>query len=57
MAKFHVKRIRHVLEGVVVEAPTKDEAIASSKKLARKDWSHIESARRRGYSADSINTQ
>ena len=57
MGKYHVTRIRHVLEGAVVEAPTSTEAIAKSRKLKRKEWNHIESARRRGYKAETVNTK
>lgn len=57
MAKFHVTRIRHVLEGAVVEAATQSAAIEASRKLKRKAWNHIDSARRRSYKAETVNTK
>lgn len=54
MAKHLVTRIRHILEGTAVEASSATEAIEKSRKLPRKDWSHIDSKRRRAYKAEAI---
>ncbi len=52
--KYLVTRIRHVLEGITVEAASSTEAIEKSRKTLRKDWSHIDSKRRKGYKADKV---
>ncbi len=54
MKKYLVTRIRHVLEGITVEAGSSSEAIDKSRKTLRKDWSHIDSKRRKGYKADTV---
>lgn len=54
MSKHLVTRVRHVVEGVTVEASSPTEAIEKSRKLARKDWSHIDSKRRRAYKAEAL---
>lgn len=55
MAKrYHVTRVRHQLEGIVVEANSPEEAIEKSRKTKRKDWKHVDSKRRRSYKADEV---
>lgn len=49
-----VTRVRHVVEGVTVDANSASEAIEKSRKLPRKDWSHIDSKRRRAYKAEAL---
>lgn len=58
MAKrYHVTRVRHQLEGIVVEAGSPQEAIEKSRKTLRKDWNHIDSKRRKGYKADEVHSR
>lgn len=57
MARYHVTRVRHQLEGIVVEAKSRDEAIDKSRKSLRKDWSHIDSKRRRSYKAEEVGSR
>jgi hypothetical protein len=58
MAKrFHVTRVRHLLEGIVVEANSAQEAIEKSRKTKRAAWNHVDSKRRRSYKADEVNTK
>lgn len=58
MAKrYHVTRVRHQLEGIVVEAGSTQEAIEKARKTKRKEWNHIDSKRRKGYKADEVNTR
>ena len=54
MAKFLVTRVRHQLEGITVDASSSADAIEKSRKTKRKDWSHIDSKRRRAYKADKV---
>lgn len=55
MAKrYHVTRVRHQLEGTVVEATSPEQAIELSRKTKRSAWSHIDSKRRRSYKADEV---
>lgn len=55
--RFHVTRVRHQLEGIVVEAKTPAEAIEKSRKTKRADWGHIDSKRRRSYEAKQVDTK
>lgn len=55
--RYHVTRVRHQLEGTVVEAKTSSEAIDKSRKLARKEWNHIDSKRRRSYKAEEVGSR
>lgn len=58
MAKrYHVTRIRHQLEGIVIVANSPEEAVTQSKKTKRKDWNHIDSKRRRSYKADEVHSR
>lgn len=54
MSKHLVTRVRHILEGVTVDASSTAEAIEKSRKLPRKDWAHIDSKRRRAYKAEAV---
>jgi biotin operon repressor len=54
--KYLVTRIRHVLEGITVDATSSSEAIEKSRKTLRKDWSHLDSKRRKGYKAEPVET-
>lgn len=55
--RYHVTRVRHQLEGTVIEANSPQEAIEKSRKTKRKDWKHIDSKRRRSYKADEVGTR
>lgn len=57
MARYHVTRVRHQLEGTVIEAKDSTEAVAKAKKTLRKDWNHIDSKRRRSYKADEVGSR
>lgn len=54
MSKHLVTRVRHIVEGVTVDAGSTSEAIEKSRKLPRKDWAHIDSKRRRAYKAEAL---
>ena len=49
--KFHVTRRRVVNEGIVLDATSTADAIEKARKTKRKDWSHVESAKRDNYNA------
>ncbi len=55
--RYHVTRVRHQLEGTVVEAGSPQEAIEKSRKTKRAVWKHIDSKRRRSYKADEVHTR
>lgn len=55
--KHVVSRVRHVVESIVVDAATPEEAIEASKKTKRVDWSHLDSKKRRGYKAHAVATE
>lgn len=55
--RYHVTRVRHQLEGTVIEAGSPEEAIEKSRKTKRKAWNHIDSKRRRSYKADEVHTR
>lgn len=52
--RYLVTRVRHVLEATTVDAGDEAEAIELSRKLLRKDWSHVDSKRRRAYKAEKV---
>lgn len=54
LMKHVVTRVRHVVESIAVDAPTASAAIEKARKTKRKDWSHLESKKRRGYKAIGI---
>lgn len=54
MAKFLITRIRHVVEGITLDAGSADEAVEKSKKTKRAAWSHIDSKRRKSYKAEKV---
>lgn len=49
-----VTRVRHVVESIAVDAPNASAAIEKARKTKRKAWSHLESKKRKGYKAVSI---
>lgn len=55
--RYHVTRVRHQLEGTVVEADSQNDAIEKSRKLLRKDWKHIDSKKRRSYKAEEVGSR
>lgn len=55
--RYHVTRVRHQLEGIVVEANSPAEAVEKSRKTKRAAWNHIDSKRRKGYKADEVNSR
>lgn len=57
MAKFSVTRVRHQVEGIVIEAASSADAITKARKTKRKDWSHLESKKRKGYQAVKVSTE
>lgn len=55
--KFTVTRVRHIVEGIVIDAKTSDEAIKLARKTKRKDWSHLDSKKRKGYQAVKVSKE
>lgn len=55
--RYHITRVRHILEGRIVEAESPEKAIELSRKTKRGSWSHIDSKRRRSYKADEVHTR
>lgn len=55
--RFHVTRVRHVLEGIVIPADSAQEAVEKSRQTKRRQWKHIDSKRRRGYKADEVHSR
>jgi hypothetical protein len=55
--RYHVTRVRHQLEGIVIVAGSPDQAIEMARKTKRKDWNHIDSKRRRSYKADAVHNR
>lgn len=52
--KFHVTRIKSVLQSTTVIAPSEKEAIEASRKLARKNWVDVNDSRRKNYKASLV---
>lgn len=57
MAKYTVSRVRHVVEAIVVDATSSEDAVAKARKTLRKDWSHLESKKRKSYQAAKTVTE
>ncbi len=53
--KYIVHRTRVVNEAISLDARNETEAVEKARKTKRKDWSHVESAKRSGYSARKAN--
>jgi hypothetical protein len=54
MTKFTITRLVQVVQATVVKAPSKEEAVALSKKLAWKEWKTIDRKNRSNYKADTV---
>ncbi len=54
MAKYLVTRVRHQLEGITIDATSSADAIEKSRKTKRKNWSHLDSKKRKSYKASAV---
>lgn len=54
MSKFHVNRHVTVVQSTVIDAPTKEEAIAKSRKAKWSAWKALDRKRRKNYSATKV---
>ena len=54
MNKYHVTRVRSVLEATTVKATSESDAIAKSRKLLKKEWAIVDDKRRKGYKATKV---
>ncbi len=52
--KYLVTRVRHQLEGITIEASSSTDAIEKARKTKRKDWSHLDSKKRKSYKAAPV---
>lgn len=57
MKRYHVTRVRHQLEGTVVEASSTEDAVEKARKTKRAAWGHIDSKRRRSYKAEEVGSR
>lgn len=55
--KHTVTRVRHVVEAMVVDAASPQEAIDKARKTKRADWAHLESKKRKGYQAVEVQSE
>lgn len=52
--KYLVTRVRHQLEGITIDATNSADAIEKARKTKRKDWSHLDSKKRKSYKTSSV---
>lgn len=52
--KYHVTRIKSVLQATTVVATGETEAIEKARKLKRKEWHDIDDKRRKNYKAERV---
>lgn len=55
--KYLVKRVRNVLEAIVLEANSEGEAIETARKTMKKDWKNLDDKRRKNYTAEKVSTK
>ncbi len=55
--KFLVKRVRNVLEAIVVEAENSIEATTKARKTLKKNWKTLDDKRRKNYTAEVVSTK